>query len=354
MEFVALFLISALVSFALGRPIRTMLRRLKAMDLPNERSSHLRATPRGGGIGFIVTWMVGCLAWLSLHMGGRDLLGPYLVLLVSSLFISGISLWDDFHNIGVGIRMAFHLACTAAVIVAFGWFKKVDIGWPVLSNGTSLLVTVLWVAGLTNVFNFMDGIDGIAGLQGVIAGSAWCVAGVLIGVPSVSAMSALLAGGGAGFLLHNWSPAKIFMGDVGSAFFGFVLGVFPLVALRGLPTNANPAVIGRLPVFAVLVVWPFVADGAFTFCRRLFKGEPVWKPHRSHFYQRLVQAGLSHSTVASYYGVWAVTCSVAGLFYLKEVSRYWTWGVPLLFVGVTWVTTLHLEQQKKTVIRDLV
>jgi UDP-N-acetylmuramyl pentapeptide phosphotransferase/UDP-N-acetylglucosamine-1-phosphate transferase len=254
MEFVTLFLISAVVSFALCFPIRKILMRLKAMDFPNERSSHLRATPRGGGIGFIVTWMIGCLAWLLLHRGGSHAWGSYLVLLVSALFISGISLWDDFRNIGPGIRLAFHLACTAAVIVAFGWFRKIDIGWPALSSGAGLLVTTVWVVGLTNGFNFMDGIDGIAGLQGVIAGMAWGVAGALLGVPLVSAMGALLAGGGAGFLLHNWSPAKIFMGDVGSAFLGFVLGVLPLVTLHGLPTDADPAAIGRLPVFAVLLV----------------------------------------------------------------------------------------------------
>ena len=202
------------------------------------------------------------------------------------------------------------------------------------------------MVGLTNVFNFLDGIDGIAGAQGVVAGISWMLAGWYLKLGFISILGALLAGGCAGFLVHNWPPAKIFMGDVGSAFLGFVFGVLPLIALQELPRDSNPVVIARLPVFAVLVVWPFVADGSFTFFRRLVKREPVWKAHRSHLYQRMVQAGWSHAAVATYYGLWAIVCSIAGLSLILGSSTYCVWSVCALFAAMTWALTCRLEHRK--------
>jgi UDP-N-acetylmuramyl pentapeptide phosphotransferase/UDP-N-acetylglucosamine-1-phosphate transferase len=198
----------------------------------------------------------------------------------------------------------------------------------------------------------MDGIDGIAGLQGLIAAAAWCFAASHLGASQTLFISALLAGGCAGFLFYNWSPAKIFMGDVGSAFLGFVFGVTPLVALHELAQATNTSTVARIPVFAVLVVWPFVADGSITFCRRLFNHEPVWKPHRSHLYQRMVRSGWSHATVTLYYGGWAALCSGAALSYLLAgIASTLLWCVAGLFGVVTLSLTVWLERKGSAVSR---
>jgi len=316
------------------------------VDRPNARSMHTRLTPRGGGIGFVATWLAGFSVWWYVLGGGNISRSTFVVFLLATAVVATVSLWDDFRSIGAGVRMTFHLACAAAVVAVFGWFISVDIGTIIALSWTGILVTVFWIVGLTNVFNFMDGIDGIAGLQGAVAGTAWCVVGIHLGMPSVSVSGALLAGGCAGFLIHNWSPAKIFMGDVGSAFLGFCFSIVPLVALDELSVDKDRDVIARLPVFAALVVWPFLADGSFTFCRRLLKREPVWKAHRSHLYQRMVQAGLSHTSVASYYGLWAAVCSIAGVNFLCGGSAYRIWCACTLFAVMTWTLTLKLERRK--------
>jgi len=321
---------------------------IRLMDRPNERSLHTQTTPRGGGLGFILTWLVGCFVWWYWRGGEFVPWGSLTVFVAAVMIVAGISLWDDFRSIGAGIRLAVHLVCAAAAIAAFGYFRTVNVGFIVPLGWAGMLVTAIWIVGLTNVFNFMDGVDGIAGIQGVVAGLAWSGAGGYLHSLTVAVFGTLLAGGCAGFLIRNWSPARIFMGDVGSAFLGFSFSALPLIMLFEIKSRADAYVIASVPGFALMVVWPFVADGMLTFSRRLLNREPVWKSHRGHLYQRLVQAGLSHSTVALYYGLWAVTCSVAGFFYLTEGRGCWMWCLSLLFVGVTWGATVRLERRKKT------
>jgi UDP-N-acetylmuramyl pentapeptide phosphotransferase/UDP-N-acetylglucosamine-1-phosphate transferase len=137
-----------------------------------------------------------------------------------------------------------------------------------------------------------------------MASTGWPL-GLLTELPMVSALGVLVAGSSLGFLGHNWPPARIFMGDVGSAFLGFTLAM--LAVIGGL---ADP----RLPFAGVLVVWPFVFDATFTILRRLRRGENIFAAHRSHLYQRLVIAGWSHRTVTLLYlalaGIGAVLASL--------------------------------------------
>ena len=316
--FGSLWLVSVLIRLA---------PRIGLLDRPNERSSHTRVTPRGGGLGFVllVALMLGAfLVWRSVTTsvaGGLDSRSMLATYLVAALFVAVVSLRDDFKSLSPGVRFLCQLGAAGAAVVGIAWIKviaapligQIDNGW----FGFGL--TVIWIVGLTNVYNFMDGIDGIAGVQGTIAGLAWAVAGIAIGTPIVAMLGLMLAGGCAGFLVHNWSPAKIFMGDVGSAFLGYSFAVMPLLALGSLPVAGSYSCAGALPLFALLVVWPFVGDGFYTFLRRFRRGEPVWKPHRSHLYQRLVQSGWSHSQVSSLYAVWCMISSVTALLWLRNI-----------------------------------
>ncbi|HET7469345.1 MAG TPA: hypothetical protein VFJ81_06690, partial [Gemmatimonadales bacterium] len=140
----------------------------------------------------------------------------------------------------------------------------------------------------------------------------------------VAAIGAAIALSGAGFLLHNRPPARIFMGDVGSGFLGFTVAGLPLL-LAASPADVDRA---RLPVVAAALVWPFLFDAAFTFIRRLVRGENVFEAHRSHLYQRLVITGASHAQVSALYAGWALISSGLGLVWL------WWWpGAGLVLLG---------------------
>ena len=219
--------------------------------------------------------------------------------------IALVSWIDDLRSLLPTFRFGVHFLSSFIVVIAVGYWQEIEI--PVFGlielNWEGWLVTVLWIVGAINAYNFMDGLDGIAGGQGVVAGLGWAVLGWLLAQPVVLVLGLLLAAASLGFLLHNWQPAKIFMGDVGSAFLGFSFAVLPLL-LQDQP---------QAPVWGFLLVWSFVFDAAYTFLRRLLKREAVFSAHRSHLYQRLVISGLSHPVVSSYYigmALVGVVCAV--------------------------------------------
>jgi UDP-N-acetylmuramyl pentapeptide phosphotransferase/UDP-N-acetylglucosamine-1-phosphate transferase len=165
----------------------------------------------------------------------------------------------------------------------------------------------IWIAVLTNVYNFMDGIDGLAASQAIIAGLALAAAGWLEGNPLLGACGGLLAAASSGFLVFNLPPARVFMGDVGSTFLGFSFAGLTLLGNLGVGG-------GRLPVeFGVIVLAPFLFDSLVTLGRRVARGERWYAAHRSHYYQRLVQSGMSHGQVTGLYAGLAVLAAAAGL-----------------------------------------
>lgn len=314
---------TAALSWAMVATLVRLAPRIGLVDLPNERSLHTRATPRGGGIGFILALalsLVGLsvLGVISKNAGGRDSWLPLASYSGAVLLIALVSLRDDFRSLGAGSRLVCQILAAGIALLGIGSFRYFSIpGCPTADFGWfGAGLTVFWIVGLTNVYNFMDGIDGIAGIQGVVAGLAWAAAGLLQGSPEIAALGISLAGGCLGFLGHNWSPARIFMGDVGSAFLGYSFAVLPLLLLRELPASAPVGSQGSIPVFALLVVWPFVGDGLLTFFRRARNREKLWRPHRSHLYQRLVQAGWTHARVSALYGAWSAASCACALIWL--------------------------------------
>jgi UDP-N-acetylmuramyl pentapeptide phosphotransferase/UDP-N-acetylglucosamine-1-phosphate transferase len=291
--------LAGLVAWRLVGLMSDLSRRRGWLDLPNDRSLHTNPTPRLGGVGILVAVLVaGGAAWLFAPAAAFPL--P-LVLIGSS--IAAISLADDLRGLPVTLRFAVHVGAAVLAVRLFGPIDAVTLndasalalGW------AAVPLTVMWIVGFINAFNFMDGIDGLAGGQAMIAGLAWTAIGWATGQTMLAALGATLAASSFGFLLHNWAPARIFMGDAGSAFLGFVLSTLPLVAAP--PRN--------VAVPAVLVVWPFVFDATFTLLRRLSRGENVFAAHRSHLYQRLTQAGWSHARVTRLY--MALAAAGAGL-----------------------------------------
>jgi UDP-N-acetylmuramyl pentapeptide phosphotransferase/UDP-N-acetylglucosamine-1-phosphate transferase len=306
-------IVAAASSGMLVAVTRWLARRWNLLDRPNERSSHVVPVPRLGGVAIVLV-----------VSGGVALLGAewtrLLVTAALALTIAGISAIDDVWRLPAIVRLAVHLCAATALIWWLGMPAQIEVG----TTGLSLppFVTswlgLLWIAWFVNAFNFMDGIDGIAATQATVAGAGWLVLAAWAGVPAAALLAALVTGACLGFMWHNWSPARIFMGDAGSAFLGFVLAALPWLGKTE-----------QLLLPGVLCVWPFAFDATYTLVRRASRGERVWAAHRSHLYQRLVIGGWSHARTASAYGVLAVF-GVGAAIAVLAFPRPWVLGATAL------------------------
>jgi UDP-N-acetylmuramyl pentapeptide phosphotransferase/UDP-N-acetylglucosamine-1-phosphate transferase len=299
LQIIATAIVAFLFSSSFLFALRYWAERKQILDIPNERSSHKIPLPRGGGLAIVLCTVFGI--WLIYPTIDADVsVSALLAFIFASLSISIVSWIDDIHSLANRIRFSVHILAAIIIILTFGYFGVLP--FPILAEiplgRLGLLLTFFWIVGLTNAYNFMDGIDGIAGGQAVIAGIGWFIIAKVYEYPVISLISLLVIFSSLGFLLHNWAPAKMFMGDVGSAFLGFTFATLPLMVV---PLNPILAILGGL------LVWPFIFDASYTFIRRLIKGENVFAAHRSHLYQRLVITGISHSRVTLLYMAFQLT-----------------------------------------------
>jgi UDP-N-acetylmuramyl pentapeptide phosphotransferase/UDP-N-acetylglucosamine-1-phosphate transferase len=272
---------SAFVTSCAGtRALVAILRRRAVLDRPNERSSHVAPTPRGGGIAVIG---VSVVAWLAVAADG---IAPpsAIVVALAGAGLALVSWFDDLRGLSPAFRLLAQFAAVAAGIWALPR-GAIFQGW--LAPGLDAVAGALLWVWFVNLFNFMDGIDGIDGSEAAAIGSGIVLVTSVGGLDlALAAPAAAVAAAAIGFLVWNWAPARIFLGDVGSIPLGYLLGflLFEL-AQRG---QWQAALI--LPLY-------FLADASLTLLRRLARGERVWQAHREHFYQRAVQRGLSHDGV---------------------------------------------------------
>lgn len=317
-----------ILSYYFVSTLRKWAERRQIFDIPNERSSHTRPIPRGGGIAIVLLTLLGLFVYTWLNSDWAILyIGAYVV---GAFLVSTVGWLDDVRSLSVKIRLSAHSLGAILAISGFGYWHTVDfpflgqihLGW------MGLPVTFLWIVGLTNAYNFMDGIDGIAGAQAVVAGLGWGLLGWLSNQPTIGILGLLLASSSLGFLGHNWPPARIFMGDVGSAFLGYTLAVLPVIAAQNDSYLALPG---------TLFVWPFLFDTVLTFSRRLCNRENVFEAHRSHLYQRLVVIGYSHRFVSILFAGLAVIGVCLSLIWFLGIdgsSLAIALGVPLFCIGI--------------------
>ncbi len=280
----------------------------RALDVPNERSSHSRPTIRGGGLVIVLGFFAGLTLWLA---SGGSLSPRALGWLVGAVLVASVSFVDDLHPLPGATQVVTHLA--GAVLLTFAGVQR---GEPTAI--AALAVAFVYVVVLTNVYNFMDGIDGLAASQAIVAGAALAIAGIVVRNPLVSIGGGLLSASALGFAIYNLPPARMFMGDVGSTFLGFSFAGLSLLANIGVGG-------GRLPIeFGLILFAPFLFDSLVTLARRVLRGERWYAAHRSHYYQRLVRCGLSHGQVTSLYaglGVVAAGAALAGLYAAEPLRQ---------------------------------
>lgn len=301
----ALTAISALAGAALlTQLMRAIARSGGVLDLPNARSSHGVPTPRGGGVAIVVVTTVGLLlgAWQGVAAPGllRAVVG-------GGLAVALIGFADDNRSVSPLIRLAVHCAAALWALLCLGGLPPLGIAGRVVAFGwLGYVLGTLGIVWTLNLFNFMDGIDGIAASEAAFVALAGAALTLMTqGSPAVVFAGLVLAAACSGFLLWNWPPAKIFLGDVGSGYLGYVIVVLALAAARGRPTA----------VWTWLILGgAFFVDATVTLVRRSLRGERLHEAHRTHAYQWLAQSWGSHRRVTlALVGVdllWLLPCAV--------------------------------------------
>lgn len=269
----------------------------RILDVPNARSSHAQPTPRGGGLGIVLTLE---LALVVMWWRSAIDTSVMLALGLGGLGIALVGHQDDRRGVTAGIRLCVHLAAAALAVWLLSRHSGSQLPFAQIPSWITYMLLVLGIVWSTNLFNFMDGTDGIAASEGLFVSLSTAVLIALEGGhESWVPLPLIVAGANLGFLLWNWSPARIFMGDVGSGFLGFWFSCFAVT----------------LHLNGVLSVWTsvclasiFIVDATVTLLVRASRHERVHEAHRSHAYQRLARRLASHAKVAIL--VWVVNVFV--------------------------------------------
>ena len=309
------FVVAMALAVVLTPLTAKLARRLGAMAKPNERGLAEEPTPQWGGLAILVAVLVAGAIWIpsTIHLrhtahappGSAGTVHTWTIL-VGALVITLVGAIDDFRELHPLVKLAGQVA--AAVIVVEGGAVVTDVTLPFVGalqfpNAGGVL-TVIWLVGLMNVVNFSDGVDGLAAGLCAIDGVAFAVIAFGLGVAGAGTLAALTAGAAIGFLVYNFHPASIFMGDSGANLLGYLLGVATVIG--SLKTNAVIALVVPLVVLAV----PFL-DGGFVIAKRLKYRRSPMRADANHFHHRMARIGFSQrKTVAYLYG-WSLL--LAGL-----------------------------------------
>ncbi len=317
-----LIVCSALVAFGLTGLLRRYALQAQILDIPNQRSSHTVPTPRGGGLAVAAAF---CLCLLVAGAWGLVLPSLLMAAVGGGSAVAAIGFVDDRGHVPARWRLLVHFLAAAWAVAWLGGMPALPIGGYATDLGAAgVLAAIFLTVWLLNLYNFMDGIDGLAGVETVTVAAGAALLLLFTDQPAAAVGPALLAAAGSGFLFWNWPPARIFMGDAGSGFIGFVLAVFALS--------------GALSFWSWLILLGvFLVDASYTLSRRLLRGERVYEAHRSHAYQRAARRHGAHRPV---------TLAVA----LINVVWLWPWAflaqrlpeLGLLMTVIAWLPLLAL------------
>lgn len=310
----ATFAGTAIAAVVATRLVLTILQQRAILDYPNERSSHARPTPRGGGIA-VVAVLIPSWALIQYCMPSAAQIWPAVVGIVA---LAALSWLDDLYSLSAGLRIVCHALVVAGALMLLPDGALVFQGLlpPLLDRIAAALVWIWFI----NLFNFMDGIDGISGVETLAIGLGLAAVASLTGSAALQADAFLglaIAGTALGFLVWNWHPAKLFLGDVGSVPLGFALGWLLL----------NTAIAGHWAAALILPLY-YLADATITISRRALRGEKIWQAHREHYYQRATQLGRSHATVSGAIALANIALIVLAL--IAEIGSALTTFVALL------------------------
>ncbi|MFF7061243.1 glycosyltransferase family 4 protein [Pseudomonas sp. NPDC008258] len=325
-----LIVVACVASWLMTAVLRRYALSRSLLDIPNARSSHTLPTPRGGGLSFVVAVMV---ALLGLAWGKYIAPAQLASLLGAGGLVALIGFMDDHGHIAARWRLLGHFGAAGWGLAWLGGMPPLTVFGLVLGPvWLSTVIGLLYLVWLLNLYNFMDGIDGLASIEAICV----CLGGALLywvsGQAQAMWLPVLLAASVAGFLVWNFPPARIFMGDAGSGFLGIILGLLALMA-----GSVNPLLFwGWLILLGV-----FVVDATFTLGRRLLRGDKVYEAHRSHAYQYASRRHGSHRSVSLAVAVinfcWLLPMALAVvLFKVDGAMGTLVAYVPLIILAVTY------------------
>jgi len=301
--------------------------RIGAVDHPNYRKVHASVMPRIGGLAIFGAFLIGYAILLPKdeHATG---------ILIGALIIITLGFLDDMLEITAKAKLAGQLAA-AIVVVAWGGLQIEFVNLPFIGQFDfgylSIPITIIWIIGITNAINLIDGLDGLAAGVSTIALIAIAVMAMIMGNVFVVATAAILAASSLGFLFYNFHPAKIFMGDTGSLFLGFMISVLALLGFK------NVAVVAL--IIPVIILGIPISDTFFAIVRRIRMKQSITAPDKSHLHHCLLRSGFSHrQTVLIIYAL-AILFGVAAVLF----SQATVWGAIMLIVVMLLAIELFVE-----------
>lgn len=332
------FAAAVLISLACTGLIRNYALTHNFLDEPNQRSSHVVATPHGGGVAIVVTFqLMMVVAIYTKVLPVSDVL----VYLFAGTWIAIIGLLDDIRHIPARWRLLSHFIGAAAVLLWLGGMPPLtiagdsyDFGW------IASFAAIVFLVWLLNLYNFMDGIDGIAGIEAITV----CLGGIILywlhrELTGLWVLPMTLVAAASGFLFWNFPKARIFMGDSGSGFVGFVIGIFALQAAQFSP---------ELLWGWLILLGAFIVDATVTLVRRVIRGEKFYEAHRSHAYQYASRKYNSHIPVSVAFGL-------INLLWLLPISAMVVYGLldGLVALLIAYLPLILLAFVLKAGARDL-
>ncbi|MDO4983478.1 MAG: MraY family glycosyltransferase [Eubacteriales bacterium] len=294
------FALSFGVSFLMTPRVKNFAERVGAIDVPKDaRRIHDHPIPRMGGLAIFCGFLMSVIVFVSFS---PQIMG----IMLGALIIAGMGAVDDIVCLNAWVKLAIQILAALVAMRCGVMFRAISnpnflslnttipIGW------LAFPLTIIWIVGCTNAVNLIDGLDGLAVGVSAISSFSMLIVSMFVSDPNTQFLLAALCGACIGFMPYNINPAKIFMGDVGSQFLGYVLATTSIIGLFKLHTLITFLV----PVLAMAIP---LADTIFAFCRRILHGQSPFQADKKHFHHRLMALGLSQKqAVAVLYGVSAV------------------------------------------------
>ncbi len=324
---------------------------LSILAHPNERTLHSTPTPQTGGVAIIVSVVVGLVAVASVFailqpskaLLPKGLASGSLWIILSMLLVFVVSFVDDCIGLPASLRLGVQAAAAVIIISGVGLtlsFIPIPGGESIHLGFIAVPVSVLFLMWMANLYNFMDGMDGFSGGMTAIGFGFLAYFGWKAGSPVMLMIATFVAMSALGFLVHNFPPARIFMGDAGSITLGFLGGTLTLLGVRD----------GIFQLWVPIILFsPFILDATITLVWRALRRERIWEAHREHYYQRLVLSGWSHRrTVLAEYGM-MILCGGLAILYHHSTEQWQfvilgTWLAIFLVLGGV---VRRLEQRRK-------
>lgn len=324
-------IVAFLASIILTPLVKRLAFRIGAVDAPNYRKVHARIMPRLGGLAIFGAFIIGFI-FLKVTTGFESKYAFAILLAATIIVVTGII--DDMREISAKAKMLGQLAA-ACIVVFVGDIQidfinlpfegKLDFGW------LGIPITIIWIVGITNAINLIDGLDGLAAGVSTIALITIAGMAMIMSNGFVIAMASILAAATIGFLFFNFHPAKIFMGDTGALFLGFMISVFALLGFKNITVISF--------IIPVIMLGVPISDTFFAIVRRLRMKKKWSDPDKSHLHHRLLDLGFSHrQTVLIIYGIAMIFGLMAIIFSMAKV-----WGAILLITVILVAIELFVE-----------